>query len=95
VYLPHATVATNPDRMILNASQSSAGRTGDTMSPRVRPLARRACCGNFARLAGSGRTMFTTSRPRFEIAIGSPVRATSSMIARQRALNRDAGIDFI
>ena len=95
MYVPHPTVATNPDRMILSASEASVGRTGDTMSPRVRPFARRACCGNFALLAGSGRTMFTTSRPRFEMATGSPVRATSSMIARQRALNRDAGIDFI
>jgi hypothetical protein len=29
------------------------------------------------------------------MATGSPVRATSSMIARQRALNTDAVIDFI
>jgi len=58
------------------------------MSPRVRPLARRACCGNFARLAGSGRTTFHNLAPAFRDSHGFAVRATSSMIARQRAFEQ-------
>ncbi len=56
----------------------------------VRPVPRNASCGYRVVVPCRGRVSSATMRPRFEMTTASPVRSTSSRIARQRALNSDA-----
>jgi hypothetical protein len=77
-------------RDLPQADVRNPGIAGATTSPGVRPVPRSASCGNLARRDRRGRITSATGRPRFEITTGSPVRSTSSRIARQRALNSDA-----
>lgn len=74
-----------------SASQSSAGSTGPTMSPRILTVPLSDCCGYFS-CPKAGGTTRATGRPRLRMRTASPVRSTSSRIAKHFALNSEARI---